>query len=314
MMHMYVIPRTFLGPQPPPPPPPSAAYEAHVRPTPHSPRSARPLSSIFRANKPIPTAAATAAITTSRKPNGGPPLLLPRVAETTDDSPAADGEVGAMQGAASPSELSPLELERLPTCPPNSATPVYAFAARGVDVRDTSSLCLFCRLAVPTAGWSHALTVHAKEPQHFFAGEEAAGGGGGDGDGGGGGGGDSDALPAIVRVSMHEQGSTIFMVCEDASDAPPCQVLNLSERALWFAMHRRSDGANSKLQWHELIPGPGADGRATLLWASDKDEELRVVVSSRSPRVAGLETWGSTCTADLGSNSSLAHFRWAVGL
>lgn len=213
-----------------------------------------------------------------------PPAPPPR-AVMDDLQPLDLGAAAEMQREAStPEELDRASLEQLPTCPPHSATPLYAFDTAGHAIKDTAALCLFLRIAAPSMCWSPALPLDTGTPCHFFADAATAPSSADDAQG---------RSPTILRVSMHEQGPTVFVTIEDATETPPCQILNESEKSVWFAVLV----PNAKLTWHELPRGE----HVAVLWGSrgaakeseaaapKKAQRPHVLVSTHEPETGGWQ-------------------------
>ena len=96
--------------------------------------------------------------------------------------------------------------EQLPAVPPGVVTPLYAFDPLS---ESKDRLWLHVRLATPHGQWSPAISLGDEEKSFFFT--ETS---------------DGHSRAQIMRVSIHEEGPTVFVTLDNASEAPPCCVHN----------------------------------------------------------------------------------------
>ena len=90
--------------------------------------------------------------------------------------------------------------------PPGVVTPLYAFEPLS---ESKDRLWLHVRLATAHGQWSPAISLADEERSFFFT--ESS---------------DGHSRARILRVSIHEEGPTVFVTLDDATDAPPCCVHN----------------------------------------------------------------------------------------
>ena len=124
---------------------------------------------------------------------------------------------------------------QLPAVPPGVVTPMYAFEPVS---ESKERLWLYLRLATPAGQWSPAISLNDEEKSYFFTEER---------------GGTSHAQ--IMRVDIHEEGPTVFVTLESASDAPPCCVHNEASLPVFYQVHLSGASDAAGEEWQTLPIG-----------------------------------------------------------
>ena len=143
------------------------------------------------------------------------------------------------------------QLANLPSAPPNSVVPMYAFPPVTHTRASLHGLLrlLFLRTAVGGGDggveeWSPPLQLVDETRAHLFARMRSAGREG------------VDADLRILRVSFNQEGPTTFVTLEDATETPPCCIRNDSNRTVYYSISI-GDGKEQEIKWtdwHELPP------------------------------------------------------------
>ena len=222
----------------------------------------------------------------------GKPLHIADILRTAPADAAASSTERYVEEARRAEELGGLpaalqDPEQLPAVPPGVVTPLYAFEPLS---ESKDRLWLHVRLATAHGQWSPAISLADEERSFFFT--ESS---------------DGHSRARILRVSIHEEGPTVFVTLDDATEAPPCCVHNETDVQIFvqatLIRRVRKGVAHAEVretdEWHPLNPLPssrpdaahrgrarhvgfGVSAAVPVLWtprsSGDADSSQRLVV------------------------------------